>query len=914
MGVVYEAEDTRLGRRVAMKFLPAAMIANHDAVDRFKREARAASSLSHPNICTLLDVAGPEDRPFLVMELLEGETLNHRIAGRPMPTGEVIELGAQIADALDAAHAKGIVHRDIKPANLFLTKRGQIKILDFGVAKLTEGMASGASAGSEDAPTVEMGKAMLTVPGTTLGTVAYMSPEQALGQTTDARSDLFSLGVVLYEMATGTLPFGGKTNAATFDAILHKTPPLPSSLNRDLPAGLDAIIMKALERDSEIRCQTASEIRADLKRLARDSGATTAPAQAAVAAAPPAKTKKWLWPAAALAAAAAGGWFATHRAKPVTEKDTLVLADFLNSTGDPVFDVTLKHALAVQLEQSPYLNLLAEARVRESLKLMGRAPDERVTSAVAREICERNALKATLVGSIGAIGKGFAIGIDAVNCATGEPVAREEVEAEDKDHVLKALGTAASKMRSALGESLASVQKLNAPIEQATTSSLEAFQAYALGDVQRTRGAESESIPFYERAVQLDPNFAVAYGVLGVVYSNVGERQRAAEYIRKAFALIDRVSEREKLYIRGHYYGIVTREVDKAVENWELMKKLYPRDVPARINLEVESGFVGQYEKVADECREVLRLDANYAYNCWGALASVLVNLDRVDEAKGVAMQGLARGFEADNLHNQVFRIAFLQGDTAEMARQAEWGRAKEARPLYMSQANVAASLGQIRKADEFTQKALDIAMRRRLTTVIAGYRVGQVTRDAHLGNCDGVREVSSEKELAGAANLTPLGIAFALCGEVGKAEAIAEAMYKDCPTDTLQNAVQIPMIRAAIAISRKQPAQAVEVLRSAAAYERANLQVHYLRGLAHLAAGSGAEAAAEFQNILDHPGQSRMGINYGLANWGAARAAVLTGDKVKAKKAYQDLFALWKDADAGIPVLAEAKREYEKL
>jgi serine/threonine protein kinase/tetratricopeptide (TPR) repeat protein len=903
MGIVYEAEDTRLGRHVAIKFMPPAMAANRDAVDRFQREARAASSLNHPNICTLLDIGSSDDRPFLVMELLEGKTLNRHMAGQPLPPADVIEMGAQIADGLDAAHAKGIVHRDIKPANLFVTTRAQVKILDFGVAKLSE--SPGAAAASEEMPT----EAMLTTPGTTIGTVSYMSPEQALGQETDARSDLFSLGVVLYEMAAGKLPFTGKTSAATYDAILHGNPPAPGSINPAVPAALDAIILKALEKERTARYQTAAELRADLMRLSRDSSAVTATM-------PPVKPRRRrkvvLAAVLALGFAVAAGWFGSHRAKPVTEKDTLVLADFANSTGDPVFDVTLKQALAVQLEQSPYVHLLSDARVRDALQLMGRSPDERVTGAIAREICERNALKATLSGSIAGLGKGYVIGIEAMNCASGETFVREQVEAEDKEHVLRALGAAASKLRGRLGESLASIQKLDAPIEQATTSSLEAFQAYALGDVQRSRGDEQAAIPFLERAIQLDPNFAVAYGVLGTIYSNFRETRRAEECYRKAYALIGRVSEREKLYILGHYYHTVTRQLDKMLETLLLMKKLYPRDISVRVNLSVVYGEFGEYEKAIQELHESLQ-DPSTKYTSYSNLGRDLLDLDRFDESARMVAEGLAKGFTSPALHSAAYRTAYFRGDRATMDREAAWARENDNSAIDGVQAGIAKASGQLRLAAELEQKSIDSALRRKLPGGAANSRVGQARDAAYIGNCGALARVS-EDDLAIAANAYAYGAALAQCGEIARAEKIAEAVWKDCPTDTLNNTIFIPEIRALIAIQQKQPERAIELLKAATPYERNWTNVTYVRGLAYLTAGRGAEAAAQFQTVLDHRGRNALSIIYPLSYVGLARAAVLNGDKAKARKAYDDFFALWKNADKDLPILIEAKKEYQKL
>ncbi len=916
MGVVYRAEDTRLGRQVAIKFLPAALSANPDALERFKREARAASALNHPNICTVFDIGEDEHQPFMVMELLEGETLSAHMSGKPLPVSEVIEFGTQIADALDAAHAKGIVHRDIKPGNLFLTKRGQAKILDFGVAKVVTPGAEAASPASENDATRALESS--TTPGLTVGTVAYMSPEQALGHEVNGRSDLFSLGVVLYEMATGVLPFTGKTTAAVFDAILHKVPPPPSSLNPSLPAGLDAIILKALEKDPEVRCQTASELRADLKRLARDSGsavvaaATTAHVTAATPVMP-SRNKSWVWAAGAalLAIVAAGTWWATHRSKLVTEKDTIVVSEFANATGEPVFDVTLKQALAVQLEQSPYLNILSEQRARGALKLMGRSPDERITNAIAREICQRNNLKAMLTGSIASLGKGYVVQLEALNCATGDSLAREQVESEDKEHVLRALGKAASSMRERLGESLTSIRKLDMPIEQATTSSLEALQAFALGEAEREKGNETTAIPFLERAIQLDPNFAVAYGKLGVAYMNLRETKRAQEYLKKAFALVDRVSEHEKLYLQGHYYGYITRELDKQIQTLQLAAQTYPNDATPHINLSAVYSQMGQNEKGNVESREAIRLDPTLS-TARSNLAFGLIEVGRLDEAHAVIRDANARGMQGDFLHMVSLDLAMVEGDKAEVDRQMQWAREKDSEVVWSIAATAVATKGQLRLSREYRQRAREIATRQGLQGAIVAGDANDLFTGAIYGLCDPVRKFAAP----GAVNegTGPLALAFAVCGEFAKAQKLADLLYADCPTDTLQNAVQIPVIRAVIALGQKQPARAIELLKAADSYERVTAAIPYTRASAHLQAGSGAEAVAEFQKAVDTQGFQRLLPVIPLSQVGLARAAALAGDRAKARKAYQDFFALWKDADPDVPLLVQAKKEYEKL
>jgi tetratricopeptide (TPR) repeat protein len=888
MGDVWRADDLILETAVALKVIfstvPEARILN---------EVRLARQITHPAVCRVFDVGQAEGGIFYSMELIEGEDLAVllRRVGR-LSSEKVVDIGRQLCAGLAAAHAQGVLHRDLKPANVLIDNRGFVRITDFGIAILR----------------VDAGVHMLT------GTPAYMAPEQRTPDTElSERTDVYALGLVLYELLVGQ---------PAFDRFRTRHPPRPSTLVPNVDPQLERVVMQALSPDPGERPASALEMAASLPDMGgrRDAGVTTA----AGSAAPTRLRTRWWVGGTALAAMAAmvivgASFFVSPGARTLNERDTIVLADFENTTGEPVFDGALKVALAVALEQSPFLKVFPDERARETLRLMQRSPDERVTRSMAREIARREQLKALLAGSIASLGRNYVIALEAINAETGDVMAREQAEAESKEQVLTSLGTATSRLRQKLGESLASIQKFDVPLPRATTPSLDALHAYSLALYEGREVPRLEAIPHLKRAIELDPTFAMAHAQLSAVYANTGQSALAPAFSRKAFELRDRVSERERFFISWRYYRDAIQALDKALELTRSWTATYPREAFAFNSLGSALIRLGQFEQSLQPLREAIRLDPRFVV-AYSNLAASLLALDRLDESRATLQQVADRQLDFIGARRLSYFLAFVQGDSTTMARELESSvGVRQTNAAFGWQGRTFASEGRVKAAHDQFRRGIQMSLQGNFTEVAAQLTMEDAETHAIVGQCAEARSEVSPGLALSRDNLTleRASRVLALCGAGSEALTLSNDLAKRFPEATLTVRASLPVTAAALAIHRGDPARGLELLEPVKPLDRApslEFWPAYLRGQAYLQLKDGEAARLQFRNILDHRGDVPGTMLYPLAQLGLARAAALANDLKTARTAYDRMLTLWKEADSNLDPLEQARREQSRL
>jgi serine/threonine protein kinase len=911
MGMVYKAEDLKLGRRVALKFLPVDLAGDSIALQRLEREAQTASALNHPNICTIYDIEEYDGHSFIAMELLEGDTLQERLAAlapSPVPLLTLIDIAIQICAGLEAAHSQTIVHRDIKPGNIFLT-RSAAKLLDFGVAKLVAGEEP-VRTGTLENRSGELRsrqRAGLTLTGAAVGTAGYMSPEQVRREELDGRSDLFSLGLVLYEMATGQRAFTGETALAVQDEILTTTPPPVETVNAAVPRALASVVAKALEKDRGQRYQTATDMRHALERVRADLVQSSAR-----------RTRRWL-PAVAviMVIASVSVWLSSRPVSRVTlaASDTIVLAHVSNATSNRVYDEALYTALRISLEQTPYLNVLADNKVRGTLSDIGLAENDAVTGEVALQICRRTGSRIAIAPAIADAGNRLRLELKAVDCQSGATISLIRHEAASRNDVVAALGNAALQLRTELGEPSSSVAKYNSPLDQATSSSPDALELLTVGYRRHLAGNVLEAIPYYERAVQIDPNLALAHAALGAAYTNVGDATQAAVAARTAFSLRDRMTAPARFNAESSYHFEVNGDSEASCSVLAQWVDAFPHDVIARINFSSCLLNVGELDRSLGEAREAARLlPAAFTYVMWIGRA---MQTDRLEEAQKALDEARVRGFDSPLLRDSQVQVAFLRNDEAAMQQQWAWAAGNaDAHLLIGGKALVESSRGQFRAALRTQQTATSLAASVHFAD---NYGLEMALARAIVGLPPSERATISANSLLGARLLGAL--VLARTGQIEEARQATEVLRRDLPLHTIVQKYGLPLIEATMRLQMNDPAGAVVALEPATKYDLAYnfgyfpaLYSSYVRGTAYLRLNQFVSAIAEFQKLQAHPGLTSRWVFGPLARLQTARAQRGLGDDTAARSSYEAFLALWKDADADIPVYREAKAEYSAL